>query len=47
MPRLNASWGALAAEGYRGTVTLEAVEGEPLDMLPGAYGEFVEMLGRL
>jgi sugar phosphate isomerase/epimerase len=38
---------ALAAKGYRGTVTLEAVDGDPLEMLPGVYGEFVEMLRRL
>ncbi|TVR51285.1 MAG: sugar phosphate isomerase/epimerase [Puniceicoccaceae bacterium] len=38
---------ALKATGYRGTVTMESVEGDPLKNLPGAFAEFKKMLAAL
>ena len=38
---------ALKATGYRGTVTMEDVDGDPLENLPKAYGEFKRMLAGL
>lgn len=38
---------ALAESGYRGTVTLEGINGAVPDDLPAEYAEFVEMLGRV
>ena len=38
---------ALAATGYRGTVTLEHIDGDPRENLPAAWGDFCQMLARL
>ncbi len=38
---------ALKATGYRGTVTMESVEGDPLTELPAAFAEFKKMLAGL
>jgi hypothetical protein len=35
---------ALAATGYRGTATLEHVDGDPCETLPSVFGAFKEML---
>jgi sugar phosphate isomerase/epimerase len=39
--------GALAATGFRGTVTLEQVDGDPIENLPAVYAAFKEMLAGL
>lgn len=38
---------ALKASGFRGTVTMESVEGDPLANLPKAFAEFKAMLAKL
>ena len=38
---------ALEQTGYRGTVTLEHVDGDPLENLPGAFADFKTMLAGL
>lgn len=38
---------ALKQTGYRGTVTLEHVDGDPLETLPGAFADFKAMLASL
>ncbi len=38
---------ALKGTGYRGTVTMEHVDGDPLENLPKAYAEFKKMLAGL